>query len=80
VNGTVVTTPDQSVSITTGGSRPVVITSPDKVVKIGTGGLPGPVGPPGPMGPSGTTVVAVPYDQWPPADPQPNTLYLRLAP
>ena len=31
-------------------------------------------GPPGPPG-----VVAVPYDEWPPADPQPDILYLRLA-
>jgi len=35
-------------------------------------------GPPGPEG--GTPVVAVPYDQWPPLDPVPETLYLRLAP
>jgi len=28
----------------------------------------------------GTPIVAVPYDEWPPAFPQPNTLYLRLAP
>lgn len=77
---TIVTTPDKSVSITTGATRPVVITTPDKTVRIGSGGLPGPQGPPGPIGPSGTMVVAVPYDQWPPADPQSNTLYLRLAP
>jgi hypothetical protein len=38
----------------------------------------GPTGPQGPPGPP--TPVAVAYDQWPPADPQPNTLYLRLAP
>lgn len=25
-------------------------------------------------------IVAVPYDQWPPTDMQPDTLYLRLAP
>lgn len=30
--------------------------------------------------PGGPTVVAVDYDDWPPADPQPNILYLRLAP
>ena len=30
--------------------------------------------------PAGTTVVAVPYASWPPSSPQPNTLYLRLAP
>lgn len=80
MNDTIVTTPDQNVTITTGGIRPVVITTPDKTVKLGAGGLPGPVGPPGPQGPSGTMVVAVPYDEWPPADPQSNTLYLRLAP
>ena len=28
----------------------------------------------------GTPIVAVPYDEWPPEFPQPNTLYLRLAP
>jgi hypothetical protein len=28
----------------------------------------------------GTAIVAVPDDEWPPVDPQPNTLYLRLAP
>jgi len=44
----------------------------------GVPGPQGPPGPPGPMGPSGTQVIAVPYDEWPPADPQPNTLYLRL--
>jgi hypothetical protein len=35
-------------------------------------------GPPGPEG--GTPVVAVPYNEWPPLDPVPETLYLRLAP
>jgi hypothetical protein len=30
--------------------------------------------------PGGPTVVAVDYDDWPPTDPQPNILYLRLAP
>jgi hypothetical protein len=34
---------------------------------------------PGPPGPPGTMIIAVPYDQWPPAAPQPDTLYLRLA-
>jgi hypothetical protein len=44
-------------------------------------GPPGPEGPAGPEGPpGGPTVVAVPYDQWPPAAPQPDVLYLRLAP
>ena len=36
------------------------------------------VGEPGPEG--GTPVVALAYDNWPPVDPQPDTLYLRLAP
>jgi hypothetical protein len=27
----------------------------------------------------GTPIVAVAYDEWPPVNPQPNTLYLRLA-
>jgi hypothetical protein len=44
-------------------------------VEVGTSGKPGPKGPEG-----GTPVVALPYDQWPPVDPQPDTLYLRLAP
>jgi hypothetical protein len=30
--------------------------------------------------PGGPSVIAVPYANWPPADPQPNILYLRLAP
>ena len=34
----------------------------------------------GPPGPPGTDIIAVPYAAWPPADPQPDTLYLRLAP
>lgn len=42
-------------------------------------GPPGPVGPQGPQGPSGT-IVAIPFAEWPPIDPQPGTLYLRLAP
>ena len=33
-------------------------------------------GPPGPEG--GTPVVAVPYDEWPPVNPVPGTLYLKL--
>lgn len=44
---------------------------------VGPQGIPGPVGP---MGPPGVNIVACAYDAWPPADPQPNTLYLRLAP
>ena len=44
-------------------------------VEVGTSGKPGPQGPEG-----GTPIVALAYDDWPPVDPQPNTLYLRLAP
>lgn len=44
-------------------------------IEVGTSGKPGPRGPEG-----GTPIIALPYDQWPPVDPQPNTLYLRLAP
>jgi len=32
------------------------------------------------MGPPGVPIVALAFDQWPPVNPQPNTLYLRLAP
>lgn len=47
----------------------------------GPPGAQGPAGPPGPQGPEGgTDIVSVPYDAWPPANPQPDTLYLRLAP
>jgi hypothetical protein len=60
------------VAVTLGGhSQPIDVTA-------GTTGPPGPPGPPGPEG--GTPVVAVPYDQWPPVNPVPDTLYLRLAP
>jgi hypothetical protein len=37
-------------------------------------------GPPGPQGPPGTDIIAVPYANWPPVAPQPNTLYLRMEP
>lgn len=40
----------------------------------------GPPGAQGPPGEDGADIVPVPYDDWPPADPQPNTLYLRLMP
>ena len=53
----------------------VIITTPDRSVLINAGGQPGPPGPEG-----GTPIVAVPYDQWPPVNPQQDTLYLRLAP
>jgi hypothetical protein len=80
MSSVLVATPDQSVTITAGGPRSVNITTTRPDVILDPGGMPGPQGPPGPMGPSGTMVIAVPYDEWPPADPQPNTLYLRLAP
>ena len=44
-------------------------------IEAGTTGKTGPRGPEG-----GTPVVALPYNNWPPVDPQPDTLYLRLAP
>ncbi|HVQ18006.1 MAG TPA: hypothetical protein VMT27_03090 [Actinomycetes bacterium] len=44
-------------------------------IEVGTSGKQGEPGPEG-----GTLIVPVPYDQWPPVDPQPDTLYLRLAP
>ena len=44
-------------------------------IEVGTTGKTGPKGPEG-----GTPIVPVPYDDWPPVDPQPDTLYLRLAP
>jgi len=58
----------QRVDIDTGGTDLIEI-------EVGTSGKPGPQGPEG-----GTPIVALPYDQWPPVDPQPDTLYLRLAP
>lgn len=48
-----------------------ITTSPDPII-VDVGSIP--------VGPPGTTVIAVPYNQWPPVDPQPDTLYLRLAP
>ena len=42
---------------------------------VGPKGDPGPTGPPG-----GPSVVAVPFANWPPTNPQPDKLYLRLAP
>ena len=58
---------------------PVVKLPPTEMMVVYPGN-PGPKGDPGPVGPSGTNVVALPYNEWPPVDPQPNTLYLRLAP
>jgi len=40
----------------------------------------GPPGAQGPPGEDGADIVAVPYDDWPPASPASNTLYLRLMP
>jgi hypothetical protein len=65
----------RGVNVTTGKTQPVEVTTP-----TGLPGPPGPAGPPGPMGAPGVPIVAVPFNQWPPANPQPNTLYLRLAP
>lgn len=59
------------VAVTIGGAQPIN-------VEAGTSGKQGKPGPPGPEG--GTPVVALPYSQWPPVNPQPDTLYLRLAP
>ena len=50
----------------------VDVTTPPAVTVVDVGNLPGP--PPGPA------IVAIPYASWPPADPQPDVLYLRLAP
>jgi len=75
----VIVVSSKGVDVTTGAPKPVFVTAPT--------GLPGPAGPPGPVGPTGpkgpeggTPVVAVAYNSWPPINPQPNTLYLRLAP
>ena len=71
-----VTSGNITVPVNTPGGVTVPISTPDGIViKVGTTG---PEGPPGPQG--GTPVVAVPFAQWPPVNPQPNTLYLRLAP
>jgi len=47
-------------------------------IQVGTTGPPGPPGPPGEDG--GTPVIALPYVEWPPVNPVPGTLYLRMAP
>jgi hypothetical protein len=65
-----------------------MVTSNGVFIKVGntqpvniSAGITGPPGPPGPKGPEGgTPIVAVPYNQWPPVSPVPDTLYLRLAP
>jgi hypothetical protein len=74
----VITTTTNGINVIVGApdTKGLVITKPSTIgVTVGT---PGKVGPPGPEG--GTPVVALPYDQWPPVDPDPDTLYLRLAP
>ena len=72
----------QMVEVLTGTTKPVRVVAPTG--RQGLQGEPGPQGiqgEPGPPGPAGgTPVVALAYDAWPPVNPQPNTLYLRLAP
>jgi hypothetical protein len=63
-------------SISTGPPADVVHT---KTVE-GPPGPQGAPGPPGPQGDPGVPIVTVPFNQWPPANPVPDTLYLRLAP
>jgi hypothetical protein len=70
---------EEPIHVWTGSSGVVVTPISPADIEIGVEEH-GPPGPPGPQGPSGTMVVAVPFSEWPPADPQPNTLYLRLAP
>ena len=56
-----------------------IVATPVPVGTITVVGTPGPPGPSGP--PGGPTVIAVPFsDPWPPVSPQPDILYLRLAP
>lgn len=59
---------------------PTVVTDQQLITVVdGFIPVPGPPGPVGPQGPEGgTTIVPVPYDQWPPQSPQPDVLYLRL--
>ena len=72
----IVITPPRPSPILIGIGKPDVID-----VEVGTSGKQGKPGEPGEPGPEGgTPVVAVPYNQWPPTNPQPDTLYLRLAP
>jgi hypothetical protein len=62
------------------GAPNVVTVGPRTPINV-TAGTTGPTGPPGPPGPEGgTPVVVVAYADWPPVNPQPDTLYLRLAP
>lgn len=74
----VVVGPSYPIEITLGGStKPLISTGTTGPIDV-TAGITGQPGPPGPEG--GTPVVALSYDDWPPVDPQPDTLYLRLAP
>lgn len=64
-------------------ASPVAVVRPSVVVVAGGTQEPvviQPAPPQGPQGEAGTQVVAVPYDQWPPANPLPEVLYLRIAP
>jgi hypothetical protein len=70
---TIVVTPTVRGPIVVGIGKPDIID-----IEVGTSGKQGKPGEPGPEG--GTPVVAVPYNQWPPVNPVPDTLYLRLAP
>lgn len=76
----IVVTPTMPTVVTVPQFVPAVVTVPSQEQVNVYPGNPGPPGEPGPPGPSGTTVVAVPYDEWPPVETHPNTLYLRLAP
>jgi hypothetical protein len=71
-----------SIDIIVGNGVPIDVTLGGNTQPINvTAGSTGPAGPPGPKGDEGgTPVVTVPYDSWPPVNPQPDTLYLRLAP
>ena len=76
-----ITTTGNSVIVKVGSPETKTLTTTPTAgigVSVGTPGPPGIPGPPGPEG--GTPVVALPYNEWPPVDPQPDTLYLRLAP
>ena len=76
-----------NIVISPGQPSPIVFDFVTQTVGVGVeaadpiyieAGVSGKTGPPGPEG--GTPVVALPYNSWPPVDPQPDTLYLRLAP
>jgi hypothetical protein len=70
--------PPPVVDVVVPASATIVNVSPAALNSVELIALPGPPGPQGPEG--GTPVVAVPFDQWPPVSPQPDTLYLRLEP